>query len=181
MSDTPRTDAALWSTETGDYTSETVVDVDFARELERENAKLRAELGKLNGEWATLMSDVHDYFAGEKADRSRGRVTLLLTLLGSLRSQRDDARAELEAARGLAIAGKIDGGDCKAGWLMVRVNVSPDGFRIGQKVRVMLPQPESVAAEGKLADLARSQVPTPTEVSAAISRNFKDLTAERKS
>jgi chromosome segregation ATPase len=77
--------------------SKTLADV-VMRQTDEING-LRAEVQKSAGEWATLMSDVHDYFADEKADRSRGRVTLLLTLLGSLRSQRDEARAEVERLR----------------------------------------------------------------------------------
>lgn len=49
-------------------------------------------------EWSTLMADVHDYFTDEKADRSRGRVTLILTLLGQLRIQRDEWKARAEKA-----------------------------------------------------------------------------------
>jgi hypothetical protein len=94
MSTTPRTDAAR-----GFHDMETAVDAEEMAKLETELAEARAEAQKSAGEWATLMSDVHDYFADEKADRSRGRVTLLLTLLGSLRTQRDEARAEVERLR----------------------------------------------------------------------------------
>jgi hypothetical protein len=79
---------------------------------------LRAEVQKSAGEWATLMSDVHDYFADEKADRSRGRVTLLLTLLGSLRTQRDEARAEVERLRGLLAFARCP--DCDGSGIAVR-------------------------------------------------------------
>lgn len=54
----------------------------------REAAVAEVEL-RNTAEWATLMADVHDYFADERADRGHGRVRLVLTLLGQLRCERD--------------------------------------------------------------------------------------------
>jgi hypothetical protein len=46
--------------------------------------------------------------------------------------------------------GTIDGGDISAGWLMIRVNVSPEGYRIGQEVRVILPVVEKATNQPEL-------------------------------
>jgi hypothetical protein len=46
--------------------------------------------------------------------------------------------------------GTIDGGDMHAGWLMIRVNVSPEGYRIGQDVRVILPVAEKATNQPEL-------------------------------
>ncbi len=43
MSDTPRTDAVEWDADLHNM----AVDADFARSLERENARLRAELARV--------------------------------------------------------------------------------------------------------------------------------------
>lgn len=53
-----------------------------------------------------------------------------------LERERDEAREEL----GKTIQGVIDGGDTKEGYLMVQVPVAPTGFRVGQVVRVLLPE-----------------------------------------
>jgi hypothetical protein len=46
--------------------------------------------------------------------------------------------------------GTIDGGDMRAGWLMICVNVSPEGYRMGQEVRVILPVVESATNQPEL-------------------------------
>lgn len=66
-------------------------------ELTALRADLAAATISNHGEWSTLMADVHDYFADEKADRSGGRVRIVLTLLARLRSERDRLRADLAA------------------------------------------------------------------------------------
>ena len=38
-----------------------------------------------------------------------------------------------------SVPGELDGGDMREGWLMVKVPVSPAGLRMGQPVRVILP------------------------------------------
>ncbi len=55
-----------------------------------------------------------------------------------LERQRDEAREELASM----IKGEIDGGDTDECFVMVRVNVPPTGFRIGQTVKVVLPAKE---------------------------------------
>src|ERR1700676_628117 len=70
--------------------------------LETEIFLLRRQLEELEarntGEWSTLMASVQEDFKDERADRGRGRVTLVLTLLGQLRNDRDEARRQLEEA-----------------------------------------------------------------------------------
>jgi hypothetical protein len=51
------------------------------------------------------------------------------------------ALADVERLNQAHIVGAIDGGDLQAGWLMVKVKVSPAGYRIGQAVSVHLPSP----------------------------------------
>lgn len=43
------------------------------------------------------------------------------------------------------VPGELDGGDIREGWIMVKLNVSPAGLRIGQPVRVILPKASSSA------------------------------------
>jgi hypothetical protein len=104
-SETPETDAEFARLdELGNTLEPFAAMADFARTLERSLAATRKRGEELEEQlaerlpdtldWHTVMSDVHDYFADEKADRSRGRGTLLLTLLGNLRCQRDEAREE---------------------------------------------------------------------------------------
>lgn len=50
---------------------------------------LRVQLAN-DGEWSTLMADITDYYKDERADRSRGRATLVITLLGGIRIERDN-------------------------------------------------------------------------------------------
>lgn len=57
---------------------------------------VEAERSKNEGEWSTLMADLQDYYADEKADRTRGRITHVFTLLGGLRAERDALKTETE-------------------------------------------------------------------------------------
>lgn len=104
MSTTPRTDDFMCKCPQINWNVPTFAD--FARTLETELEASRKEVELNTAEWATLMADVHDYFKDERCDRGHGRVRLLLTLLGGLRCQRDDARAEVERLRG-ALSGLL--------------------------------------------------------------------------
>ncbi len=93
QSQTPMTDAVTKGCKWNGVYSELVA---HAESLETALAAAKERVGELerkesasDGEWATLMADVHDYFKDERADRGHGRVRLVLTLLGQLRCDRD--------------------------------------------------------------------------------------------
>jgi hypothetical protein len=80
-------------------------------------------------------------------------TTLNELLLGKV----DTMRAEVERLERLSappetrdFIGTIDGGDISAGWLMIKVNVSPEGYRVGQDVRVILPVVEKATNQPEL-------------------------------
>jgi hypothetical protein len=65
------------------------------------------ELVEMKLDLITVMADIHDYFKDEKADRTRGRATLILTLLGNLRHERDEARRERDVQTKIKEAEKL--------------------------------------------------------------------------
>jgi len=63
MNDTPRTDSQPWIFQYPEYheTAKRYVDADFARQLERENARLRSELeAKMEDGYSPRLPNPHD-------------------------------------------------------------------------------------------------------------------------
>ena len=80
-------------------------------------AELGRELHTMRGEWSTLMADIQDYYADEKADHGNGRVRLVFSLLSNLRIERDDLKSQLAEAKAAGVARLAKAEELERQWL----------------------------------------------------------------